>query len=72
MRRPKIYIMYNSDSSPSCDDSHAAIHVMPKNKNSGFLPFRHLSLSFLFLCTCCIPGSTVEKCDLYLILYFDM
>ena len=45
MRRPKIYIMYNSDSSPSCDDSHAAIHVMPKNKNSGFLPFRHLSLS---------------------------
>lgn len=38
MRRPKIYIMYNSDSSPSCD-SHAAIHVMPKNKNSGFYSF---------------------------------
>ncbi len=51
MRRPKIYIMYNSDSSPSCDDSHAAIHVMPKNKNSGFLPFRHLSLSDEFFCS---------------------
>ena len=51
MRRPQIYIMYNSDSSPSCDDSHAAIHVMPKNKNSGFLLFRHLSLSDEFFCS---------------------
>jgi len=66
MRRPQIYIMYNSDSSPSCDDSHAAIHVMPKNKNSGFLPFRHLSLSDEFFCSWHIRHLTYEKCNLYL------
>ena len=45
MRRPQIYIMYNSDSSPSCDDSHATLNVMPKNEPSGVLI---LSASFPF------------------------
>ena len=37
MRRSKIYFLYNSDSSPSCDDSHVVIHAMPKNKKIRLL-----------------------------------
>ena len=45
MRRLQISVSYLSDSTPSCDDSHATLNVMPKNEPSGALI---LSASFPF------------------------
>lgn len=47
MRRPQIYIMYNSDSSPSCDDSHAAFNCHAQAQS---LRSTELSALFPFFC----------------------
>lgn len=61
MCRLIIYICI-SDSSPSCDDSHAAVCVMPKDKFPGGLSFRHIPLSGDFICPPAASASVLLKC----------
>jgi len=58
-------VWYISDSSPSCDDSHTVLHLMPKNRppEGGF--FRRVSLPAAFFCVWRIRLSTLETRDLY-------
>lgn len=65
------YIEYSkhiSDSSPSCDDSHKVLHLMPKKPVPEIRSFRHLPLSAAFPCVWRIRLPTLETCNLYLLL----